>query len=59
MGHNSPLRRGRNTTKIVLFAAKGPQQAGTIARYFRDLCGKFVTWRINRISPPINEFEPP
>ena len=49
----------RDTAKIALFAAKRPRRPGTVARHFSRLCDKFVTYRINRILPPINELERP
>jgi hypothetical protein len=52
-------RRGRNTAKIVPFATKQPPQPGTVVRYVSHLCAKFDTWRINGISPTINELKPP
>jgi hypothetical protein len=47
---------GAKTTKITLFAMESSQSQHIAALYFNNLREKFVTWRNNGISLPINEF---
>jgi hypothetical protein len=47
------------TTKFAFSWSETGEIAGKTARYMRYLQNKFVTWRNNGISSPINEFASP
>jgi hypothetical protein len=48
-----------NTAKIALFAIQNAVAGGYAPCFISHLRKKFVTWRINGISPSINELKRP